>query len=382
MKTLFLIDGASGTGKSDIIRYVTKKKKNVATFIPKYTTRDIRPMEKERKTPLDLTFPPDSYETFMERTKDDSFYWYTYGDPAEGEEYYGFYEQDIINAFNTHDIALIVVRDLETIQSVKNDFPNVSCISVFIYTDRDLVVKRLKNEGASASEVKFRLSRQPLAWSDYLKYTNHYDEKMINSSERKDFELLIENLIGKYITSAPNKFVINRHDQFRLVTPLIGFKAQMLQRLNDYPYDRNIFLMMKFRGENKRVFEFIKKTLSGHGFNVVRADETYWDITRNTYNPVAVLYCCKYGIALFDEPEPGNDYSASVAYELGMMHQQGKECLILRHKAITKVPFDLVKELYVDYKDNLELEDIINDWVKKIAFKTTPTLNKSKQTGA
>jgi len=148
---------------------------------------------------------------------------------------------------------------------------------------------------------------------------------------------------------------------------LVGFKAKMMQKLEVHPFHSNVFLMMKFRGgRNQRVYQYIKKTLAAHDFNCVRADEDFWDITRNSYNPVAVLYCCKFGIAMFDEPEPGNDYSPNVAYELGLMHSQGKECLILRSAGIERVPFDLVKELYVDYEDNLEVEEILESWIAKI----------------
>ena len=102
----------------------------------------------------------------------------------------------------------------------------------------------------------------------------------------------------------------------------------MLDRLRRYPFERNVFLMMKFRDGNRPVFDFIKESLAANGLNCVRADDKEWQITRDVYNPVAVLYCCKYGIALFDEAETGSTYNPNVAYELGMMHLQGKECLI------------------------------------------------------
>lgn len=140
----------------------------------------------------------------------------------------------------------------------------------------------------------------------------------------------------------------------------------MEERLEKYSYEKNVFLMMKFRNENARLYAYIKTTLEKQGLNCVRADNPEWDITRNTYNPIAALYCCKFGIALFDEPEPKNEYSANVAYELGVMHNQLKECLVLRHTSLVSAPFDLVKELYVDYSDNLELENIITDWIGKL----------------
>jgi hypothetical protein len=124
--------------------------------------------------------------------------------------------------------------------------------------------------------------------------------------------------------------------------------------------------MMKFRPSNKDLSDFIIENLQSHGLRGVRADANDWNITRNVYNPISVLYCCKYGIALFDEPEKDQTYSPNVAYELGIMHYQQKECLILRHASLSAVPFDLVKDLYVTYEKDLQVRRIIGDWVKQI----------------
>jgi len=368
MKTLFLVDGAAGTGKSDLLKYLAQKKKPKATFVPKYTTRAKRAEEEKRRAPLDLRFPQDSHSEFMVRTQDPEFYWYSYGESGTSEDLYGFYRSDVVGALDRHDVVLIIVRDCETITRLRNDLPQVRCVSVFVYTDRDLVIQRLTRDGYDEAAIKFRLSRQPIAWADYLKYSERYDEKLINTSERKDFELLIESLIHRHTEHKPDELLVSGQEVFILPPPLIGFRAQLERRLREHPYHRNVFLMMKFRGErNRRVYEFIQHTLSSYGLNCVRSDEPYWDITRNTYNPIAVLYCCRFGIALFDLSEPANEYSPNVAYELGMMQEQGKECLILRHSQLSEVPFDLVKELYVTYDDNLELNEVIGDWVKKIA---------------
>lgn len=365
MKTLFLLDGAAGTGKSDMVKYITTKKRSTATLVPKFTTR--RQRSEERDLKLDLIFPEDTRERFRERTKGDGFYWYTYGNRELGEECYGFYKRDVEDALKDKDFILIIVRDHDTISAIKRDFYFMRVVSVFIYTDRDLTVERLKSDGYSDEDIVRRLNRQPLAWSDYLKYSSDYDEVVVNSSKHEDYEILLEALFQKYITNTHNLLEITPKHTYRLVTPLVGFKSQMERKMERYPFHKNVFLMMKFRGQkNRRVYQYIKKTLAAHNLNCVRADEDFWDITRNAYNPVAVLYCCKYGIALFDEPEPGNEYSPNVAYELGIMHNQGKECLILKSADIDRVPFDLVKELYVNYDENLELEGIIESWVTKI----------------
>jgi hypothetical protein len=124
---------------------------------------------------------------------------------------------------------------------------------------------------------------------------------------------------------------------------------------------------MKFRPQNKDLSLFIKDQLKIKGFNCIRADDEGWNITDQTNNPIAVLCCCKYGIALFDEPEEGNTYSPNVAYELGIMHSQKKECLILKHQNIRGDFFDLVARLHKKYTKDSDFRDIIHNWVGKIS---------------
>jgi guanylate kinase len=365
LKTLILVDGAAGTGKSDLAKYLIKTKNRQVKIAKKYTTRVQR---EEEKTDLytDLHFPSDSQEEFMERTKDSNFHWYIYGNKETEENYYGVYKNDITRFFDEVDFVVAIVRGFDAIQEIKSSLIDVRCISVFVYTDRDLVVKRLKADGYDDEAINYRLSRQPIAWGDYIKSSHLYDEKIINTSNYQDYQNVIDQLFLKLKEPNRTKLVVGSNEALSLVKPLIGFREIMEERISKYPYDKNVFLMMKFRNNNQRVYKFIQRTLESNGYNCVRADEAEWDITRNTYNPIAALYCCKFGIALFDEPEPKSEYSSNVAYELGMMHSQLKECLVLRHTSLESAPFDLVKELYIDYQDNLELEEVINSWVGKL----------------
>jgi len=161
-------------------------------------------------------------------------------------------------------------------------------------------------------------------------------------------------------------FEITGYGKFMLIRPLIGFKRAMELQIKRFPYARNVFLMMKFRRENKLLSDFILQELNKLGLKGIRADDPDWNITSNVYNPIAVLYCCRFGLALFDEPEGEQSYNFNVAYELGMMHYQDKNCLILRNEKLPPVPFYLVKEIYKSYMNNLEVRDIIEEWVKNI----------------
>lgn len=361
MKNLFLIDGAAGTGKTDMVEYIRQKysRGNLACIVQKFTTRKRRSEEIARKLPLDLIFI--SRAKFNEHLEKPNFYSYEYG----GERY-GFHKTEVDKVLASYQNVFIIVRDRITIKQIIDDYPKVCTVPVFIYADNDQVVKRLNKEGYDDSAIDFRLSRQKLVYDDYLKHPDLYQEVIPNDSVKRDFQRLIDMLITKYLSESSNVLVISHCEKFPILKPLIGFKKAIQRHLKRYPYDRNVFLMMKFRDSNKLIFRFIKSHLKKNGFNCVRADQREWNITNNVYNPIAVLYCCKYGIALFDEPEERNNFSPNVAYELGMMHLQEKDCLILRHTSLPSMPFDLVGDLHKPYSKDLELEDIVIDWIKKI----------------
>lgn len=361
MKNLFLIDGAAGTGKTDLVEYVNQKysRGNLVTIVSKFTTRKHRPEEIARKQPIELIFI--SRSKFNEHLIKPNFYSYEYGD-----ERYGFYKKVVNKALDSYQNILIIVRDKITIKKIIDDYPKVCTVPVFIYSDNDQVVKRLKKEGYDDNAINFRLARQELVWDDYLRQSDLYQEVIINNSNKRDFHRLIDMLLKKYSFEPDEVLVISHRERFPILKPLIGFKKAIQSCLEKCLYDRNVFLMMKFRTSNQDVFHFIKSHLEENGFNCVRADQPEWNITNNIYNPIAALYCCKYGIALFDEPEEGSNFNPNVAYELGMMHLQGKDCLILRHTSLPSMPFNLVKDLYKPYSENPELKGIVLEWIKKI----------------
>jgi guanylate kinase len=298
---------------------------------------------------------------FDEHKKKSNFYYYNYG----GESY-GFFKSSIDEALQKSQHVFIIVRDLGTIKRLMADYPIICTIPVFIYTDREKTVERLLADGYSQDDINFRLERQGVTWNDYLKHSVVYKEIIINNSNKTDLNRLIDNLVNKYSPENESRDIlaISNCEKYQLLDSLIGFKKMIETRSESY--DRNIFLMMKFRDNNKLVYRFIKTQLEKNGFNCIRADEPGWNITRNVYNPLAIIYCCKYGIALFDEPEEGNEFSPNVAYELSMMHLQRKNCLILLHKSLPAVPFDFIKDLHKKYSEVVELEEIVSRWVSEI----------------
>lgn len=209
------------------------------------------------------------------------------------------------------------------------------------------------------------LSYIPKVLEEYeTKVRRKHDESAMLANIRR---VIIEE-IERYAPVKERTIYIPQEGHYELIKPLIGYVRDIENQIARFPFSKNVFLMMKFRDSNRDLSEYITENLLKHGLCGVRADHEDWNITKNVYNPIAVLYCCKYGIALFDEPEDHQAYSPNVAYELGMMHYQNKHCLILRHKSLPSVPFDLIKDLYVTYERDLQVKQIIASWIKQLTY--------------
>lgn len=358
LKKLIIIDGAAGTGKTDLVEYVKDKYHN-ANILCKYTTRSIRDSEKHDN--LDLIFL--SEEEFIDKNLDDRNV-YSYGGNL-----YGFDENELGDSLDKYEFTLIIIRNLQIIRRLQIDYCyRAIVIPIYIYTDRNLIVERLKFDGYTQDKIDFRIKRSEACWEDYLE--NDYLETpiIINNSNKIDFHRKINQLFTSNIVKEKEDYIyINPSIKFELISALRGYKREIQYKLSQYSYNKNVFLMMKFRDSNKVTYRYIKQELEKHGYNCVRADEKEWEnITGTSFNPMAVIYCCKYGIALFDEAEEGAFYNPNVAYELGMMQAQNKKCLILKHQSLPNPPFDIVKDLYHAYTKEIEFEKILSDWISSL----------------
>ena len=176
-------------------------------------------------------------------------------------------------------------------------------------------------------------------------------------------------------------FTLPDGSSFSLIKPLIGFRSQIKQQLQRFPYENNVFLMMRFRTANNPISDAIIEILNDVGLRGVRADQPEWSITGNVFNPVAVLYCCKYGIALFDKAEANQTYSPNVVYELGMMHCLERPCLILKKNSLPPMPFDLLSSLYKQYRSVTVISANVRIWLQERGLKgaASPSAVKPKE---
>lgn len=352
MQRLIIVSGISGAGKSYLLEQAGSRPGMKA--LSKLSTRPQRSYETNK----------DVSDIIGGKTRDevkDCDLVYTY----EREEY-GIKFSDIETTLANKQSPLLIVRHAPSVRKLKKRYPNAIAIYIHSLVSGADLENLLKEQGRDDLHIRERMKRYKDDMIEYSYNLDLYDAAPVNfydsDSLIRQFDILVDHLGGSHRGS------LNLGDGtfLPLVKPLWGFKDVMEKKIEDSEYSKNVFLMMKFRYNNKNIYSYIKDQLHKHGYNCVRADQREWDITQNVYNPIAVLHCCKYGIALFDEPEHRNEYSPNVAYELGIMHNQMKQCLVLRHTSLEGPPFDLVKDLYSNYSDSMELNSIIENWVSKL----------------
>jgi len=189
VKNLFLIDGASGTGKSDLLKWVTENNADDVGFIVKGTTRNQRDYERhDPEILLDLEFLTE--DEFTQRHFD---YTYTYGGGK-----YGFHRSQITATLKKSENVFVIVRNITTISRLAGDYNFINVVPVFIYTDKTELRSRLKSTGLNRQQIEFRMERSDIALRDYYAHPEGYQETLINNSSRDVFHNTINRLIEKY----------------------------------------------------------------------------------------------------------------------------------------------------------------------------------------
>lgn len=144
---------------------------------------------------------------------------------------------------------------------------------------------------------------------------------------------------------------------------LLGWRGAMEEFLRVNPFDRSVFIMIRYRYRNRELIAHLKKSLEKLGYNGILAMDH--NVTDDLYNPIACLLCCSKGLAVFDEPEAEQVFNPNVAYELGMMHLLARQCRILKHSSLTALQTDILMKLYLPYVTPEEAGQHLSLWLDK-----------------
>lgn len=317
MKNLFLIDGASGTGKTDLINYISDYKTRVS-YVKKYSTRDVREYEKEITEKLDLIHI--SEDEFSNMSFD---YFYNYG----GKKY-GFTKEQILNEFHCNEDVFIIVRDIEMIKKLKEDFSFLNVVSVFVYTDKNLIIDRLEKDNHTPEDIAFRIERIEIAFNSYLSNPAYYDEVLINTGTKSHYFKIINDTYEKY------KACQNIEQDF-------------------------IFVLMSFDPKNNEIYDefvdagrLVDSKLIIKRIDKQRGDYRITDEILNNISKARLIIC-----DLTDE-------RPNVYYELGYARGLKKPVIACARKG-TNIHFDIKDFRTIIYESSGELRKEITSEIKE-----------------
>lgn len=186
-KNIFLIDGASGTGKSDFVEYIISTYRK-SGFLMKSTTREIRDYEKKERRKLDLKFC--SKEKFDSLKLE-----YNY----ECEKHlYGFSKADLDSLVDKCENVFVIIRSVSLMRKLKREYKNHNVVIVYVHSDLSKIEERLKRQTLSKEQIKFRLSRIEATFKDYVLNSAFFDEVIVNNSDKDSYHKLIDNVIKKH----------------------------------------------------------------------------------------------------------------------------------------------------------------------------------------
>lgn len=131
------------------------------------------------------------------------------------------------------------------------------------------------------------------------------------------------------------------------------------QLLKDTPFEKNVFVMMKFPDKNvpsendkllEEIWHSIDSTLNqGYGLRALRADKKDYTLGDWLWNNVCVyMESSKYGIAVLENLS-GSEFNPNVAIEFGYMKALGRAVLLLKERSFNNIRADIIGRLWKEF---------------------------------
>lgn len=153
MANLIIIDGTSGIWKNDLVDYITNRLVD-SELIIKSTTR------KKHKTDLKVDLE------FVEQIDMSEFeYIYKYNGYI-----YAFKKCNLEDALRKNKNVFLIIRNVDIIHNIFEDFKNINIVTIFIYTDMYRIKNRIKIKDGDKLELSIKK-----ALDDYLRNPQIYN---------------------------------------------------------------------------------------------------------------------------------------------------------------------------------------------------------------
>ena len=162
--------------------------------------------------------------------------------------------------------------------------------------------------------------------------------------------------------------------------------ANNLERFHqDDPFDRSVFVMMKFSDRAKMeewqiecleaVYGAVKDELDRHGLVARRADQKTYATSKQLWDNLCVyMLGCRYGVAILED-HVGDELNPNVALEYGFMKGLGREVVLLKERRFKHLRADYVGTIPKDFDigasdhvpDKRSIQDAVQNWLTDIS---------------
>jgi len=326
MARLIVIAGASGAGKSFLLKNATSYKTNTEA-VKKLTTRSKRKSEERSYNDCsDLIF-----DCTNSSIKECDYTYNYYG------KFYGIKKSDIDNLLNKNINPMVVVASCEAITRMKEDYPDL--LGIFIVSG--LSGDDLKNQLLTYQdplEIEERMERQKKSFEEYIAFMHKH--------------------LFKY-------FLVNYYDDtfIRQLSYVLEEEIDILKYKEHY-----IFVIMSFNVKYDDVYQCMRlagESIHSPKLKIERITEQKGDyiITQRIEDSIkrAELIICDI-----------SERSPNVFYEFGFARAINKKMIIVANENIKNaLPFDISHYRCVFYKNETDLQTkIINELKHNYGIKT------------
>lgn len=395
MKTLFLIDGAYQAAKTalvDILQEHRTVSKNWQ-LINKFSTKIA-----EEKTENDLigidVKSAENYLAIYDNSRN--------GQQDRVKERYFCYkypqikgQKDLIYCIDTKDIeeliensnvtyGFLVVRHPQCISDLVYRYERngrLNVVPVFLYTDytyikayRNKKIKEKWDKLLSSYIESYRRNATDnrVLYESVLVYNGEKNRRKPSERAKANLREQLLALIDRVQNKNGDLVVVTEKERTYIPLEIQERKGDIEKIICDpEQYRKNVFVMMKYHdtpAERDDLYLKIKNAVESKGYNCIRADDEYIQthFPRNeTKNKPSLVYwlatfLCGQGIAIFEKDDKGIALNPNVAYEMGLMKQQGKHVEIFvpnipNIKKRNDLFFDVNNCWQNRYKDTKEL---------------------------
>lgn len=395
MKTLFLIDGAYQAAKTAFCSILREKSGWV--LIKKDSTKPADKQDIDMQV-VDINEAERRLKkyTAKESTKKERLQrrWFCYKYP----ELDGY--KDTINCIDTDAIdnlvedlekpyGFLIVRDHQCINDLIDRYEtngSLNVVPVFLYTDYTYI----SATGDEEVIAKWNKLLRSYIWNydDSIGKIN-YERVLIFNGERgctypsdiavNNLRRQLEELVKQVENKNSDLVVVTASERTFIPKEIRGRKLELEKAIvSPEKYRKTIFIMMKFHDsvEKDQLYLKIKNAIESNGYSCVRADDGFVKRifpNKSEDNKPSLVYwlatfLCGQGIAIFERNNQGNiELNPNVAYEMGIMKQQGKHVDIFVPDTAQVENEDLFFDIKDCWKNKYnDDQDLINKIIKTI----------------